>query len=272
MNTKTQAERSEDIAYTINHALACTATDFIDPYFGNLTQKHLGTRFSIGCGHDHRRDAHHGHACDHHAHAPKSHLKQWWLGEVVGDFGAVPVTIFIQRMFPSLMKGLEKTLENTVGGFFRRGAEKSTRKWAEKYQISNDSQEYKNHFQEMYHYEIEHLPQALVWTASSIVINLSTQKLTGNHAPLWQLATGKAVGASISAGLVVGARGLFPGAAHRWDAYTSERLFLPATKAVGKLFGVEERAVERLAEKEKALKEEGWTNRIATNIAASVAR
>lgn len=271
MSTKTQAKRSEDIAYTINHALACTATDFIDPYFGNLTQKHLGTRFSIGCGHEHKHEHGHDHT-HHHSHAPHSHLKQWWLGEVVGDFGAVPVTIFIQRMFPSAMDGIGKVMEHALGGFFRRGAEKSTRKWALRNSVSNDSQEYKNHFQDVYRYEIEHLPQALVWTASSIAINLTTQKLTGNHAPLWQLATGKAVGATISAGLVVGARGLFPEAAHRWDSYTSTHLFLPATKAVGTLFGVEARTVEKLAEKEKSLKDEGWTDRIATNIAASVAR
>ena len=259
---------AEDIAYTINHALACTATDFIDPYFGNLTQKHLGKRFSVGCGHPHHHHEHHDHDHEHHDHgehcshdhAPKSHLKHWWLGEVVGDFGAVPVTILLQRSCPSLMRGIGSVMEWALGGFFRSGAERSAKRWAIKNHIDTNSADYGQRVQEIYRYEIDHLPQAVTWTVSSIAINLATQRLTGNHAPLWQLAAGKAVGASISAGMVVGARGLAPGAAHRWDNFTSEHIFLPATKTVGKLFGVEEKTVDALAQKEANLK---WADKIS---------
>jgi hypothetical protein len=257
-------KQAQDIAYTINHALACTATDFIDPYFGNLTQRFLGKRFSVGCGNPEHRHAHGEH--DHHPHGHHhhdSHLKQWWLGEVVGDFGAVPVTIFLQRNFPSLMRSIGTGMESLLGGFFRRGAEKSTRRWAKKNHIDTSDPVYAEHREKIYRYEIDHLPQALVWTVSSIALNLTTQRLTGNHAPLWQLTTGKAVGASISAGLVVGARGLAPATAHRWDQLTSETIFLPATKAVGSLFGVGENAVDMLAKEEADAK---WAERL-TNAA-----
>ena len=41
---------------------------------------------------------------------------------------------------------------------------------------------------------------------AAVAINLCTQRAIGNKGPFWQLAAGKAVGASISAGLVVGGR------------------------------------------------------------------
>lgn len=269
---KTETQRAVDIAYTINHALACTATDFIDPYFGNFTQKYLGKRFSIGCGHDHSKDKHdHGHehhgppcAHPHHHHDhhhQHSHLKHWWIGEVVGDFGAVPVTIAAQRYFPGFMQALRIVMEPMLGGFFRKGAERSSKKWAQAQGVGTDSQEFKDHVEAVYQHEVSHLPQALMWTASSIAINLCTQRAIGNKGPFWQLAAGKAVGASISAGLVVGGRGLAPGAAEKWDNFTSEKLFLPATKTIGRIFGVKNEDVDRMAEKEKGLRSDSWAER-----------
>lgn len=276
-NKKSDTERAVDIAYTINHALACTATDLIDPYFGNLTQKYLGKRFSIGCGHDHSKDGHHDHGHEHHGppcahphnhhdhhhhhHHHDSHLKHWWIGEVVGDFGAVPVTIAAQRSFPSLMNGLRKMMEPLLGGFFRKGAERSSRKWAEAQGIATDSQTFKDHVEAVYQHEVSHLPQALMWTVSSIAINLCTQRAIGNKGPLWQLAAGKTVGAGISAGLVVGGRGLAPDAAEKWDRFTSDKLFIPATKAAGKLFGVTQQDINSMVEKQKELEGKSWTER-----------
>lgn len=256
---KTEAQQAEDIAYTINHALACTATDFIDPYFGNLTQRYLGKRYSVGCGHDHSKDsAHHDH---NHHHHHGSHLKHWWIGEVVGDFGAVPVTVGMQRHFPGFMNGLRTLLEPLLGGFFRRGAERSARHWAQAQGLSAESQEYKEQADAIYRYEIDHLPQAFMWTASSVALNLGTQRLVGNQAPLWHLVAGKTVGAGISASLVVGGRGFFPAAAHAWDTFTSEHLFLPATKVVVTMFEEDRGAVDRMAEKKKRLHANEWVER-----------
>jgi hypothetical protein len=271
---KNAEERAEDVAYTINHALACTATDFIDPYVGNVTQKFLGRRISIGCGHDHSHDhASHadGHPCkhDHHHHhghehshaAPRSHLKHWWIGEVVGDFGAVPITVAAQYMFPDAMRAVGSGMEMMLGGFFRMGAARATRAWAREHGVDSESQAYLNHFNATYRYEIDHLPQALLWTGSSIALNLGTQKLMGNAAPLWHLAAGKATGASISAALVVATRGMMPDTAHAWDRFTSRNIFLPATKGIGSLIGIRKETVDRMAEKHEALKT-GWADRM----------
>jgi len=254
---KTREEQAEDIAYTINHALACTVTDFIDPFVGNLTQKYLGKRISIGCGHDHSGDSHdhhheehheHGLQCDHghgdehhHDHHAGGNLKHWWMGEVAGDFGAVPVTIAFQRFAPGFMDGIRRVMEPILGPLFHNGARRAARNWAIEQNMQVDSEACKEKEKQIYDHEVRHLPQALIWTVSSVAINLATQKSLGNKGPLWQLAIGKAVGASISAGLVVGGRGLAPEAAHKWDRFTSRKLFLPATKTIGKLFGVDEK-------------------------------
>lgn len=294
---KTSEERAEDIAYTINHALACTATDFIDPYVGNWTQKYLGRRFSIGCGHDHSQDHGHDHgmSCgpankphdhgahihlglpiiddhdhhncghDHHhhdRHAPDSHLTHWWLGEVIGDFGAVPVTIAFQRYAPGFMSGIRNLLEPVLGPFFKIGANMSARSWASKQGLGTQSDACKKKADEIYEHEVRHLPQALLWTASSIAINLTTQRLLGNTAPLWQLAAGKAAGASISAGLVVGGRALMPQTARQWDGWTSKNIFLPMTKVLGSWAGITEDDVNRMAEKQAKLEGTSWTSNV----------
>lgn len=316
---KTKQERAEDIAYTINHALACTLTDFIDPYVGNWTQDYLGKRISIGCGHDHSGDgayhAHsvtcnhvlpiidgghddpshgfsckpagehvHGPGCNHnkplidlgtgdhtpppapepHVHsascnhdhhhdhppAPKSQLKHWIIGEFVGDFGAVPVTIAFQRFAPGLMDNIRHVAEPILGGAFRLGAKFSARSWANKEHVATDSQACKDKENEIYEHEVRHLPQAVVWTAASIGINLATQRVLGNNAPLWQLAAAKATGASISAAAVVTGRAFAPQTARKWDQFTSKNLFLPATKALGGLAGISSEDVDRMAQKE----------------------
>ncbi len=250
--------------------MACTATDFIDPYVGNWTQKFLGKRVPIGCGHDHSKDGGHDHHHDHgpgpkkkpctnpahkhtHDHAPKvkpalqSNLKYWWMGEVIGDFGAVPVTIAAQRMFPGAMKRLQHVMEPLLGGFFRRGAERSATSWALENKVRLDSPDFQQRANVIYKHEMEHLPQALMWTLSSIALNLTSQRLLGNCAPFWQLAAGKATGASISAALVVGGRGLMPGAAEKWDQFTGEKVFLPATRALSGVLGVRGEDVDAAA-------------------------
>src|SRR5690606_3397257 len=113
--------------------------------------------------------------------------------------------------------------------------------------------------QQIYDHEIRHLPQALVWTASSVAINLTTQKYLGNTAPLWQLAAGKAAGAGISAALVVTGRALAPQTARTWDQFTSKNLFLPMTKILGRAAGISGEDVERMAAREQRLEEAGWT-------------
>ncbi len=269
-----QSARAESIAYTLNHALACTFTDFIDPYFGNLTQRFIGRRVSIGCGHDHSKDTHHHHNHHHHhdhhhGHEHRHHHQaeakwwQWVAGEFIGDFGAVPVTLAFERGMPKLMDNIRNVMEPVLGGYFRNGANRAAKKWAQSQGIAGDSSECQARAEEIYQHEVKHLPQALIWTASSISINLLAQKkLLGNPGPLWQLAVGKAVGASVSASLVVGARGMAPESARNWDRFTSKHLFLPATKAIGPLFGVDSDAVDRMAAREMPPEETAWAERV----------
>lgn len=256
IHPNTASDRAEDIAYTINHAIACTVTDFIDPYVGDLTQQWLGRRVFIGCQHDHGDQAH----CDHH-HAHHGHGKQWVIGEVAGDFGAVPVTVAFQRYVPGFMLALREVIEPLLGGLFRFGARHSAQGWARKQGLDERGQVCKDKAAEIYEHEMRHLPQALLWTASSITINLCTQRVLGNKGPLLHMLAGKAAGASISAGLVVAGRSLMPQTAHDWDRFTSEHLFLPLTKTAGKLAGITPQDVDRMAQKQEP-QELDWAERM----------
>ncbi len=259
---KTTEDRAEDIAYTINHALACTATDALEPYVDNWFQKKLGFRFPLGCGHDHGEEHKHKHGpgCAHPHH--EGNLWRWYAGELVGDFGAVPLTIAAQRYAPSFMNGLRRVIEPVLGPVFTIGARWSAQSWAKRQGVGMDSKECREKQQQIYAHEVSHLPQALLWTASSITLNLCTQKWLGNKAPLWQMGAAKAMGASLNTALVVGGRALAPQTARSWDKFTSRNIFLPATKTIGKIFGVDKTTVDRMGKKEDNLKNNGWTERI----------
>lgn len=251
---KTDAERAEDVAYTINHALACSTTDFIDPVFQKLTQDWIGHRIKIGCGNE---------AHDHnHQFNPKG---SWWHsigGEIAGDFGSVPIAIAFQRFTPGLMAGLRNFSESLVGDIFHRSAEQSAARWAFKRGIAYNSKAYHQRMEEIYQHEMGHLPQAIIWTLSSIGLNTATQRLTGNtHSPVI-IAGSKAVGSLITTGIVIGARVIAPRAAREWDKYTSKNLFLPATKYMANLFGIKNEVVDKVVKREEAGRESTWTEQI----------
>lgn len=231
---KTQMQRAEDVAYTINHALACTATDVLSPYIGNFTQTYLGKRMEVGCGHDHSHGHEHDHDHHDHSHAtpPKSNLKHWWIGELVGDFGAVPLTVAVQRFSPGFMHGLRRVAEPVLAPLFRRGARRSARIWAVENGVSVNSAEARAQENSIYEREMSHLPQAFVWTFSSTALNIAAQRVSGNKGELAHLIAGKLAGSATSAALVVGFRGLAPHQAYRFDRFTSRHIFEPATRAL----------------------------------------
>lgn len=242
------AARAEDIAYTINHTIACTATDFIDPFIGTATQKMLGKRLNL----------HGEHAHDH----KQGGLNYTFAGELVGDFGSVPVTIALQRHAPKLMSGLGKGLEKVAAPVFRRTAESTALREAKAFGGEVDAEAVKARADALYTHEIKHLPLAAVWTASSIAMNVATQKLLGNQAPTSHILAGKGAGIAFSSGLTVGLRALIPAKAQAWDKFSSEKLYLPATKKIGKLFGVEEKSVENMAREQEKLADKGWASKI----------
>lgn len=250
--SKTRRDKAEDYAYTINHALACTATDLIDPYVGDWTQKYLKRRFSVGCGHDHSDD--------------KSGTKfQNIVGELVGDFGAVPLTILVQRHMPWLMNAIRYAAEPILGDFFRHGAKEAAKNRAVdalQQGVPYSAEAYRAHAKEIYRYEMQHLPQGLVWTASAIGLNIATQKAIGNPSPASHIFAGKLVGSGLSTGLLFGVRGLAPETAHRWDRWATSNVLLPGAKVIGKLIGVHEKDIESVAQKKDALENRDWANQV----------
>lgn len=253
---KTREQKGEDIAYTINHALACTATDFIDPYIGNWTQKKFGKRISIDAiegGHD----GHHGEK------ESKGHGLSWWIGEATGDFGAIPVTIAFQRLFPGFMHGLRDLLKPSLSAAFMHGAEKGARRYAQTHGLAIDDPRVKQKQQEIYQYEIDHLPQAFMWTTSSIAINLATQKyVMKNDAPLWLMGLGKGLGATISATALVATRGLFPDIAHQSDSWLSRHVIVPSSRVLAGAFGVDEKTLDKIAQKDTSPHTTSWQTRV----------
>jgi len=277
---KTKHKQAEDIAYTINHSLYCTLTDFLNPPINAATDGYL--RWLIpGCGHDHSKDGghhHHDHGghCTHHDHRhPPTNLSRWEKvklaskqafskerfvqyakGEFIGDFGAVPLTIGVQRMFPNFMNGLRKLCEPVMRPIFKWGVDRDNKEWAKKHNVAADSQEYKDHATKVYEYEMSHFPQAVVWTGFSLALNTGYQ-MWADKTPIplghkFLLKSSSVLsGILVTAGVVVAARAFAPIKMHSFDTWTGEKAILPATKALGKVFGVEEEDVDRMLEKHR---------------------
>jgi hypothetical protein len=295
---KSREQQAEDIAYTINHSLYCTLTDFLNPPINAATDGYL--RWLIpGCGHDHSKDSEHHHHHDHdhhHEHGPncthdhhhpptggsrlervkqasrqafsKERFVQYAKGEFIGDFGAVPLTIGVQRLFPNFMNGIRKLTEPVMRPLFTRGIESSSKRWAKEQHVAVDSPEYKEHMQAVYEHEMNHFPQAVVWTGFSLGLNVAYQMHAdkGTHMPfLSKLALKSSSvlsGVLVTAGMVVAARATAPHKMREFDQWTGSNFILPATKAVGGVFGVKEEDVDRMAEKERKFQQGVWTERL----------
>lgn len=267
---KTQEERAEDIAYTINHALSCGATDiFVQPFASawidtkiqeEKIPKWLKWIQNIFEKHDHHHHGHdHHHHDHHHVHKPSlwENTKHWGTGEILGDAGAVPLTIMVQRMFPGFMHGMRTMLEPIAGGLFRNGARRDARHWATQHGVSADAPETKAKEEALYEHEISHLPQAVVWNAFSIPINLGSQYMLApkGQKPHWfNLVVGKTFGALVSNTALIGGRAMAPEAFNEWDRFNSKHLIRPATKVIGGVFGVDEKTADRIADKEDKMR------------------
>ncbi len=107
------------------------------------------------------------------------------------------------------------------------------------------------HAEQLYRHEVNHLAQAAIWTLGAFALNVATQKAIGSSYSTRQIVEGKLVGALTATSTVLGARAIAPEGAKDWDRWTSEHIFLPATRLFGGLIGVDSEAVERLAQKEQ---------------------
>ena len=273
---KTQREKfSEDIVYTINHAIICTLTDFIDPPIvnytkrnmprfanwigqfspstGNWIQQNLKNGISVSghsmfeAGHDH--DGHHEDAHDDHHH----HHHGWhaWAGEFIGDFGAVPLTVGLQYVAPGFMKGIQNVSEPVLGPLFRWSSNHWAQEWGEKHGFANDSNEVRARAEEMYRHEVEHLPHAFVWTATSVGLNVAAQKALGSKDKAWLTLVGKTGGSLATLGWVLGFRAFLPQTAQRVDAWNTKHIAEPTTRYFSRLLGVDSETVDRVLEREK---------------------
>jgi hypothetical protein len=230
---KTQAEKSEDIAYTLNHAALCTLTDFIDPVVANYTQKYLNRAINTGCGHDHSAES--GHS---------GNGWKWMAGEIIGDVAAVPATIAVQRLFPSGMHIVRQGMEFALGPLFHDGARHAAKRWALKEGLSARSDEARAKAAELYENEVSHLPQALMWTVSAIAINLASQKwMLGNRDSWKNLLIAKGAGSSITSGLLVGMRGTSPDLAEAFDEFNTSNVIDEISFDAQRLMGADASAL-----------------------------
>lgn len=225
-----------------------------------------------GCSHDH------GHEHKHEIHpdpAPKLTpdssggkagkkfvytSAQWLVAEAIGDIGAVPVTIFLQRHCPNFMHSLRSVIEPVVGGSYRRSTTSSAIKWGDKHGFDKDSKEVKDRQHELYEYEMSHMPQMAVWTVTSIAMNYGAMHGLHKVEPRMfekmsneKFAGVKGLGALMTMGLVLTVRGLIPGGAHKWDQTIGRKVVVPITKKVGRVFGVRESDVDSFQQKREQM-------------------
>lgn len=240
---KSEREKAEDVAYTINHALVCATTDVIDPFVAAWSQRYLGIKLNTSfCNqtHDHIHDDHHhhhhhGHDHHHHDHALSfgGALKHWVIGEAIGDIGAVPVTIAFQRLAPNVMARTGRAMEMVLGGFYWKGAQAAAQRYAAREGLAPDAPEVQNKAVETYRHEVDHFGQAAVWTVASIGLNIASQKyITGNRLPLGHMLLYKSLGAGMSAGLLIGGRAYSPETFENWDQWTSDKVFMPISRVL----------------------------------------
>jgi len=196
-------------------------------------------------------------------------FKEWFIGEAVGDLGAVPVTLAVQHFTPGVMTGIQHVLEPVVGGLLKSRANKAAEKWADANGIAREAKECIDHAQELYTYEMRHLPQMAVWTVSSCLINYGVMKYRNPAMALGDFTKAKAAGAGITAAIVFGTRSLVPDKAHQWDEMMGRKVVVPLTKKVGKLFGIEEHEVEAHQKRQAEDAPKDWKARVKeSNVSA----
>ncbi len=188
--------------------------------------------------------------------------RNWFVGEALGDVGAVLVTIPVQRYFPGFMSGLRHAMEPLVGGLFKKGAERASHKWADKHGLNYDSKEVVDRAQTLYEYELSHLPQMAVWTAASVGINYGVMRALDHSLTLGTFTKGKAIGSAVTAALVFGTRAFVPDKAHRWDETAGKHVIVPLTKKVGKIFGIEERDVDDYHARRSEAAPRQWVDKV----------
>lgn len=242
-----------DFAYTLNHAIVCTLTDpLTDVPVGVAVQRMLG---GTGTGH-------HGHVSwkDFTPKNIMSHVKgtftdknsllQWTAGEFSGDFGAVPVVVALRQLAPGSVDVLRNIFKPLATPLFKQSTARAARKEFKAQGLDVDSPECAARAKQLFDQEMEHLPNAVLWTAVSPTINILTQKFIlppkwRNPEPISHIVAGKAIGSTVTSGLTLGLRGLSPEKAQKWDDKMSEKVALPVVNIVSGMFGVDKAQLQQ---------------------------
>lgn len=247
---KNELARAQDISYTINHFLMCTAADVFSAPINAGFQRWLGSS-PVGCNNPNH----------HHTNTNKrgfwSYMGHVAPAEIISDIGAVPFTILIQRTAPGFMHGLNTVLEPLFGDLFRMGANASSKVWAKKNGLDPEGPEARAKARSTYGHEVDHLGQAAVWTASAFGLNVGIQRMTETFKPpvggpqSWgKLIASKGLGSTVSSAALIGLRGFGPAAAENWDDWTSKHIFIPATRKVSQWIGLSDEAIKDFEKKE----------------------
>lgn len=257
---KTPEQRAADIAYTINHAVSCATTDmFIVPAlaagFGINGEKKQKITWKL------------------FTHEAAHYLK----GEIIGDFSAVPLTIYVQRHFPAFMDMVGRMVDPVAKPLFQHGARTSAERWGKHHGLAANDPEVVNRAEATYQHEMQHLPQAVVWNMFSFPLGVLGQKWFGHKGGYGEIAKYKLLGTAISNVLLIGGRALFPDKAEKFDRLDGKYIIRPTTRAISGLLGIDSKVVDNMdAKAEEAERREhgSWRKRVenqdvaSTNVAA----
>lgn len=298
---KSKQERAEDVAYTLNHAISCGATDiFVQPLAATLAasmaQQQLLPRWMQWLPKLFEHDE--GVATSalktstnlsskarwsevwgtvREQMKPRNfgrNLMQWGVGETAGDAGGIIPTIMMQRFFPGFMDGMRQKMEPWAGGFFQKGAARDAVKWGRKYGFEPGSPEVRAKETELYDHEMRHLPQAVMWNCFSIPINFATQRMFGKPGEKITLPTfivAKGFGTLFSNSVLLGGRAAAPEMFIAWDRWNSEHIIKPVLNGPGRLLGIDKKTADRVLSDSHDDRPREWRERVHREDGAEVA-
>lgn len=280
---KKPEDRAADVAYTVNHAISCGATDvFVQP-FASAAVVTAAQRGKLP------KSLHWLQKIFEHNHLEEGpvwkqlfgNLKHWAFGEVVGDVGGIVPTVLTQRFAPGMMHGMRNALEPIAGGAFRQGAHRDAIHWATKHGYADDSPQAKHKEAELYEHEMAHLPQAVMWNVYSIPINYGAQRWLFKHSHgghghghdhghhhhhtlgVGEFVVGKTFGSLLSNTALIGGRAMFPEKFNEWDRANSDHVIRPVMKTFGGVFGYSDKDIDRMEKKEQERRDGGgWKGRV----------
>jgi hypothetical protein len=198
---KSDKDRSDDWSYTLSHMTTCLLTDPFTPFLAAFLQKKATGRSNT-----------------------LEHLE----GEFLGDVMAVPITIGVQRFAPEVTQSIRNVIEPLARGAYQKGATQAAESWAHQRHISEDSPEFYAYQQQQYEYEMSRLPLQLLWTTTSVLGNVASQKiLFNNQEKMTDVLWAVGVSAGVTLGIQNIGRIFMPEAMHWVDNVASNYAVKP---------------------------------------------